>query len=240
MRDLKYLALGPVLLAQALRTRARVPRLPEPPGPRSGVGGQGEPLRLLIVGDSAAAGVGAPHQDQALSGQLVQRLGQSFRVHWRLEAKTGATTAATTAWLQRVEAGPFDVVVTSLGVNDVTGLVSLPKWLSQQRQLRELLQSRFGARLIVASGLPPMHGFPALPRPLRDYLGDRATRFDQALAAELAHAPGCAFLSVRFTEDPDQMASDGFHPGPVVYAEWARRVAALITGRMPKGSSGLP
>lgn len=240
MHDLKYLALSPVLLAQALRTRARVPRLPEPPGPRSGVSGQGPPLSLLIAGDSAAAGVGAPHQDQALSGQLVHRLARSFRVDWRLEAKTGATTAATIAWLQRLEAGPFDVVVTSLGVNDVTGLVSLLKWLSQQRQLRELLQSRFGARLLVASGLPPMHGFPALPRPLRDYLGGRATLFDQALANELAHAPGCAFLSVRFTEDPALMASDGFHPGPEMYAEWARRVAALIIERMSRGSSGRP
>lgn len=240
MRDLKYLALGPVLLAQALRTRARVPRLPEPAGPRSGLRGQGAPLRLLIAGDSAAAGVGAAHQDEALSGQLVQGLARSFNVDWRLEAKTGATTSETIAWLQRLEAGPFDVVVTSLGVNDVTRLVSLPKWLSQQRQLRELLQNRFGSSLIVASGLPPMHGFPALPRPLRGYLGDRATRFDQALANELAHAPGCAFLSVRFTEDPTQMASDGFHPGPVVYAEWARRAAALIIKRMPGGGDGRP
>lgn len=240
MRNLKFLALSPLLLAQAMRTRARVPRLPEPPGPRSGSSGQGQPLRLLIAGDSAAAGVGAAHQDQALSGQLVQGLASAFHVHWRLEAQTGATTRSTLARLRQLESGPFDVVVTSLGVNDVTGLVPLRRWLAQQRQLRDLLRQRLGARLIVASGLPPMHGFPALPRPLRDYLGDRATRFDQALAIDLARAPGCAFLSVRFTEDPGQMASDGFHPGPMVYAEWARRLAALIIARLPSASSRRP
>ena len=53
------LALAPVLVAQALRTRRRAPVLPEPAGPRQGCVGQGESeLRLLIAGDSSAAGVG--------------------------------------------------------------------------------------------------------------------------------------------------------------------------------------
>jgi hypothetical protein len=34
------------------------------------------------------------------------------------------------------------------------------------------------------SGLPPMHRFPALPQPLRWYIGSRARDFDRALAAD--------------------------------------------------------
>ena len=52
-------ALAPLLVAQALRTRRVTPRLPEAAGERSGTQGEGPRLRLLVLGDSAAAGVGA-------------------------------------------------------------------------------------------------------------------------------------------------------------------------------------
>ncbi|NIP82235.1 MAG: SGNH/GDSL hydrolase family protein, partial [Gemmatimonadetes bacterium] len=52
-------ALAPILVAQGLFVRWRTTRLPEPPGDREGVTGAGPPLRLLVAGDSAAAGVGA-------------------------------------------------------------------------------------------------------------------------------------------------------------------------------------
>ncbi|RMD81354.1 MAG: SGNH/GDSL hydrolase family protein, partial [Candidatus Dadabacteria bacterium] len=62
---LATITLGPLLLWQGWRVRLNVPRLPEAPGPRQGRAGKGPLLRLLIVGDSAAAGVGAAHQDEA-------------------------------------------------------------------------------------------------------------------------------------------------------------------------------
>jgi lysophospholipase L1-like esterase len=216
-------------LVQGIVVRQRTPRLPEPPGPRQGTTGSGKLLRLLIIGDSAGAGVGVAHQDEALSGQLVSRLAEHFQVDWRLDAETGATTQAT---LDKVRGFPdctFDVAVTSLGVNDVTSRVALDHWLTLQRALWDELRTRFGVRLIVVSGLPPLHGFPALPRPLRQYLGDHAGLLDKALEQELEKHAGIDFLSVRFTENTDEMASDGFHPGPAIYAEWARRAAELIT-----------
>ena len=68
---LAAIGLAPVIIAQGLYVRRVTPRLPEPEGERSGVNGAGPPLSLLILGDSAAAGVGVATQDQALSGQLV-------------------------------------------------------------------------------------------------------------------------------------------------------------------------
>ena len=61
------LLLSPVLVAQAVVTRGRMPRLPEAAGPRQGEVGSGPLLRLLIVGDSSAAGVGVAQQRDALS-----------------------------------------------------------------------------------------------------------------------------------------------------------------------------
>ena len=63
------LMLSPLLVAQALATRRRAPELPEAQGAREGALGERVPFRLLIVGDSSAAGVGVRTQDQALVGR---------------------------------------------------------------------------------------------------------------------------------------------------------------------------
>ena len=157
--------------------QARAPRDAGPAGARGaaeGATGEGAPLRVLVLGDSAGAGVGAASQDEALTGRIVAGLVDRFRVEWRLVARTGATTASTFRHLERAEAFATDVVVTSLGVNDVTGNVGVERFLRQQAALFALLRGKFGARLILASGIPPMDRFPALPQPLRWYLGARA------------------------------------------------------------------
>ena len=230
---LATIALAPVLLAQGRRVRRTVPVLPEPDGPREGEAGSGKPLRLLILGDSAAAGVGAKTQDEALSGQLAVSLAPTFRLRWKLLAFTGATTADMLDHLQGLSAETFDVVVTSLGVNDVTGRVSLAEWRRAQQELVGVLQSRFDARHILLSGLPPMHRFPALPQPLRWYVGSRARDFDRVLASVAASRPGCEFLALGHEMmDTSAMAGDGFHPGPPIYALWAREAASRIVQGM--------
>lgn len=232
--------LGPLLLAQGLYVRRVTPRLPEPAGPRAGEAGAGAPLRLLITGDSAAAGVGAPTQDEALAGRLVEALAVHFRISWRLVARTGNTTAQTLAELATLPAEPFDVVVTSLGVNDVTGGVGMSRWLAQQRALVDMLRGKFAARQVLLSALPPMHLFPALPQPLRWYLGGRAARFNQLLGEWAPQQEGCRLVTADFAPDPGVMAADGFHPGPEAYAVWGRRLAAEIAASRHQGVTGVP
>ena len=229
---LATLTLGPLLYLQGRRTRRLTPVLPEPPGERRGSRGSGTPLRLLITGDSAAAGVGAAHQDDALCGRLVEALSQRFGVDWELHAKTGATTYSTLDYLRRLERVSFDLAITSLGVNDITGGTSLTRWLDMQRELRALLREKFSTRLILVSGLPPMGLFPALPQPLRWYLGRRADELDAKLELDLDGETDSVFIDLRFGMGRDAMATDGFHPGPPVYAEWARRASGLALSRL--------
>ena len=228
------LLLGPLLLAQGWLVRRNTPVLPEPGGPRVGETGSGPGLRVLVIGDSAAAGVGAGHLDEALLGQIVQRLSDDYTVTWQLAAKTGATTLSTIDDLTALAPQKFDVIVTSLGVNDVTSGVSLADWLERQRLLREHCFAHFDAGIIVNAGLPPVHGFPALPQPLRWYLGSRASQFDMACERALENESNVHYLSLRFSEDVSFMASDGFHPGPEVYSEWATRVVEIIRAHAPR------
>jgi lysophospholipase L1-like esterase len=133
------LVLGPLLVAQALATRRRLPRLPEAEGAREGVAGDGPvALRLLIGGDSSAAGVGVATQDQALAGHTVRALAERVggAVAWRLVARSGLTTAQCADLL--IEAAPpwrADVAVFALGVNDVIDLVPPRRALAARERL---------------------------------------------------------------------------------------------------------
>ena len=228
---LRTFVLAPVIVPQGLWTNFRVPTLPEPPGARQGKAGKGPRLRLLIVGDSAAAGVGVSRQDDALLGQVVARLSTRFRIEFDLQAKTGFTTADIVRRLDELPARTFEVALTSLGVNDVLALTGRSTWLRRQQQLRRVLREKFGVRLIIVSGLPPVHSFPALPQPLRWHLGSRATEFNEAIAEAVADEPDVRLIDLRFEADIGMMASDGFHPGAPIYSEWAERAASCILSR---------
>jgi len=225
---LAALLLSPVLLLQALHVRRHALRLPEADGARTGRVGDGTPLSLLILGDSAAAGVGVGSQPHALAGQLAARLAAVHRLDWTLWAKSGRASRQVLALLEREDARPFDVALTSIGVNDVTACVRLDQWLAQQARIRELLRAKFGVRRIVLTAVPPMQHFRALPQPLRWALGRRAHRFNQALARSTAGETEVLVLSVTFPPDGDYLAEDGFHPNAAAYAIWAEAAQRLI------------
>lgn len=220
--------LGPLLLLQGKKVRRDTPMLPEPKGDREGSAGVGRPLKLLVVGDSAAAGVGAEHQSDALMGNMVALLQKSHQLHWKLFAKTGATTKITLRSLQKLQEEHYDVVITSLGVNDVTSMVDPQVWLEQQQALRQLIMKKFSPGMIISCGLPPMSSFPALPQPLRWYLGLKAVRLSRALEVALEDEPKARYLPINFSTDQGLMASDGFHPGPEAYALWAAQLVKSI------------
>lgn len=226
-------ALSPLLLVQAILLRKRALRLPEASGPRKGRSGQGPDLGVLIIGDSSAAGVGTDTQDSALTGQLVSSLAAHHTVDWQLIASTGATTPTTLKRLEEAELRTFDVVIVVLGVNDVTRGGPLVGWLRSHRKLRALLRDRTGAQRLYISQVPPLGAFPLLPDPLRWLLGRRALRFDAALLTAIEPEPDCAYVPLPETLDSRNMAEDGFHPGPVIYAAWAKEMARRILSDRP-------
>lgn len=231
IETLAKILLGPLLLAQGLYTRRVTPKLPEAEGDRQGEAGSGDVLRLLIVGDSAAAGVGAATQGEALSGRLVARLADDYQLSWKLWAHSGLDSQGLLELLEQHAPEPFDVALLSIGVNDVTSSLTLDQWLARQQRLMTLLCDRFAVRQIVVSPLPPMHLFPALPQPLRWFLGFRARRFNAHLADLAAGVDQCTMLTTPLAPEPGLMASDGFHPGPRLYLQWADDAARVIDQR---------
>lgn len=221
----------PVLLIQGIKVRKNTPRLPEASGDREGRIGQGKQLSLLILGDSAAAGVGVETQQDALSGAIIAELQGEFILEWKLHAKTGDTTKQVLQAIHDLELQSYDVVVTSIGVNDVTKLTSATSWIKQQKQLFTQIQNRFQPKLIIVSGVPPMQHFPALPQPLAWLFGKYAEQMNDTLQQWVAAQTQFRFIQydiASFQAMNLPMASDGFHPGKEIYAIWGQQVAALV------------
>lgn len=233
------LTLSPLLVAQALRVRRIAQSLPEPPGPRAGRRGKGPLLRLGIVGDSSAAGVGASHQSEALSGRLVAALAAHFTVDWHLEALTGATTRSTLARLGDAAPTPRDVVVVALGVNDVTRLVPARRWVGQQQALLSRLEGLHAPQRFYLSGMPPIGLFPLLPEPLRWTLGRHAAKLEARRLDWLRTRSDCTHMPFDLPLDPELMASDGFHPSPKLYDLWGKEMASRIITDWPRISANL-
>ncbi|WP_050468989.1 SGNH/GDSL hydrolase family protein [Herbaspirillum chlorophenolicum] len=228
--------LGPVLLAQAKWLRKTALRLPEAEGPRTGMeapdmppAAPAEPLRLLVVGDSSAAGVGVDRQERALALPLARHLAQRSgrTVQWQLVAKSGVNSLEALDLLAQHEIGPAAVLVVALGTNDVTSQMPPQRYIANLRLLVERLMAQAGVEHIVFAGLPPLHNLPAAPQPLRWYLGRYARKLDHALRAWIAREPMLRYCSLQWAL-PHEMAIDKFHPGLGQYAQWARMTAEII------------
>ena len=225
------LALAPLLLVQAVATRRRAPVLPEAAGPRQGRLGRGDDaLRLLIAGDSSAAGVGVAHQDQALAGHLTRAL-QRFTarpVAWTLHARSGLTTQQVHSLLRSESLSPADVAVVVTGVNDVIELIPARRAVEHREALADWLLAERGVAHVVFAPLPPVHRFALLPQPLRRVMGDDARRHDEALAHWAAARNDVSHVVIEHELSPRAMASDGFHPGETVYRACGEALAAHV------------
>ncbi len=226
--------LGPVLLIQGWWVRKKTPVLPEPVIHKKGQVGTGPTFKLLLLGDSSAAGVGAPSADQSLLGELLALLSKKHQVTYHMLAETGKTTAEILLDLASEATEHHDLVVTALGVNDVTSQVPLNKWSEQQKELISTIHRKFSPNQLIMSGLPPVRDFPALPWPLNAYMGAYADQLNKMLAPLTASQSGVEFLSLRGYPDEAQTATDGFHPGPVVYRLWAQNIIEAIDIKYPE------
>lgn len=225
------LLLSPLLIAQAIGTRKRAPVLPEPEGPREGQLGSGAPvLRVLIAGDSSAAGVGVANQDHAFAGHFTRTLHRRSgrTVRWRLRAKSGLTTQQVHALLRADPPPVADIAVVLTGVNDVIELIPPQRAVQHRAALAEWLLGEGRARYVLFAPLPPINQFPLLPQPLRRVMGADARLHDAAMSkwAEGKHNVFHAPIALQLA--PAAMSADGFHPGEPVYRACGEALARFV------------
>mgnify|MGYP003498862417 CR=1 FL=1 len=256
----KDVLLAPVYLYQGRKIKRDTVRLPEPNGERHGrfqlntaikspKDVHKQILNLMIVGDSAAAGVGSETQQEAFVGNLIPILtkqpaiqNQFDMLNWSLQATTGHTSFDILRRLYVLPAPsqPVDVMVLSVGVNDTTSKVSVDKWQQQIESIIAIAQRKFGVKELVFLSLPPMAQMPAIPAPLNNFVGAKASILDKVLQQVCAANERVTYMATDFPrmiaehangtpiDIKVMFASDGFHPSSLMYGYWAQQLSELI------------
>jgi lysophospholipase L1-like esterase len=231
MRNLVFWSLSPFTLPQAVWVRKTAPRFAAADGPRSGFVGSGERLKLLAVGDSIIAGVGAQHIENALVGQAARALAASLdcRVDWSAHGRIGAkSTTLLEEYLPGLPSEPVDAIIVSIGVNDITSLTAQAVWKDNLGKVLHALRGHSGNAVIAVTGIPPLGGFPLLPQPLRFASGQRGKAFDVAARRVIAGFPQAIHIPIDFDTTPDRFSADGFHPSESSYAMFGSVIAERI------------
>jgi lysophospholipase L1-like esterase len=214
---------APLLIAQGRRLRRDTPRLPDAAQPWQGTLAGPDPLRLLVLGDSTAAGVGADTQDDGLPGNLARELSARTGrgVSWRAVGRNGATSRdLITDYLDDATADSVDIVFLSIGANDALGL--RPRW-AFGRDIRTLLtRLREVSPLVLVSSLPAFFRFELLPNPLRWNLYLHSQSLEDAARAVVAGTPGVHMSPPPPPYTEGFFATDLFHPSASGYRDWAR------------------
>ncbi|MDH3589035.1 MAG: SGNH/GDSL hydrolase family protein, partial [Gammaproteobacteria bacterium] len=185
--------LAPVLYAQGLYARAKISKLPEAAGPRQGsVLGGSHVLRLLLLGESTVAGVGAANHDEGLAGQTARAVNAmtGATIDWHVHAANGITASGLRSTLSSLPADTrADLIVIGLGANDVFRLQGPGRWERNLKALVNDVRERCGFAPVILSAMPPIGSFPGLPQPLRSVLGLRSRLLDdttERLAEKMA------------------------------------------------------
>ena len=245
MSRLAVVPVGAVLFVQGKRLRRDTPKLPDAALPWTGstpVGSFNEaseptPLRMLVFGDSTAAGVGAATQDDALPGALARELVSRWNrsVAWRAIGENGATARdLRERFILEATAERYDFIFLSIGANDALGL--RPRW-AFGRDIRALLTQLRAANpeaIIMMSSLPAFTRFVLFPNPLRWNL----YLHSQSLEAEARGIVAGRERTIMSPPPPPYtdgfFASDLFHPSAQGYRDWARFAIedAFATGQL--------
>jgi lysophospholipase L1-like esterase len=223
-----------VILSQAMIARRTIPIATSPPPRSDGVYGaafDGEPVRLVVLGDSSAAGFGVTRPNETVGAAIADGLAQELRrpVRLRVFAVVGAQSSGLPPQIEQALEQQPDVAVICIGGNDVTHRVSVP--LAVRHLVTAVRDLRAAGIEVVVGTCPDLGTIRPIQPPLR-WLArywSRQMAAAQTIAAVEAGARTVSLgdlLGPTFYSHPERMFSyDRFHPSAEGYAAAA---AALL------------
>jgi lysophospholipase L1-like esterase len=223
-----------VVMGQAALARRTIPRAVAPPprcDGRYGTEHRGRPIRLVLLGDSSAAGYGADAARNTvgalIAAGLAEQLGQP--VELRCFAVVGAESRHLPPQIESaIECQP-DIAVICVGGNDVTHRVRLPLAVRHLANAVRALRAT-GAQVVVGT-CPDLGTIRPIQPPLRWLARHWSRQMAAAQTMAVVEAGGRTvslgdLLGPAFAAEPDRMfSSDRFHPSGDGYAAAA---AALL------------
>jgi lysophospholipase L1-like esterase len=204
----------------------------DPPDPST-------PLRLVLLGDSIAAGTGASDPTYALGAQLAgglrrllaSRPGGGRAVDLHVLAVPGATSHGLADQLEAALPLRPDVAVVIIGANDLIQLVPPPEAIAMLADTITRLRGVGAA--VVGVTAPDLSIVPSIPPEYRAVLGEVSEEFATAQEHAIREAGGIPAslrtqLGAMFTEDPTLFSDDAFHPSDGGYAALADALLPFV------------
>lgn len=178
-------------------------------------------MRLAVLGDSIAVGVGAAHPSHTLAPQLRSALQlHGVDIEPKVFARSGARSAHLAAQVRRALAWGPHLALVVIGANDLTHFV--PHDLASDHLKQAVQQLRDQRVEVVVAPAPDLSTLPHVPPVMRPVVqaGSLALRQAQVqvvLGAGGRVADGAADTSVSFGSDPSLFSGDRFHPSSAGY-----------------------
>lgn len=189
-------------------------------------GGDGPALRIVWLGDSTAAGVGATSAAQAIPQRVARALDRP--VDLTVLAVSGARVEdILDDQLPRMPEAAPHVVAVSIGANDVTHVTSQDTFREQYHELLDRLPK---GSIVVVLGVPDMGAPPRFAQPLRGVVALRGKQLE-GISEDVAGASGAVYVDIaaatgsEMRSDTDRyFARDRYHPSDEGYRLWADAV----------------
>ena len=215
---------APLLYLQGQVTRWKVGLLPEAEGP-TGVSGEGDgEAKLLVLGESTVAGLGARTHELALGGRFAEGLSKRIgrTVHWTVVGKNGVTARRTIdELLPLVPDITFDHILLGIGGNDVMKLSSPKKWRRDMLELLGRLRERNPDAVVFISNCPMIIYSPAIPQPIKALLWELSKMHNANILEFTAGMEGVHYYPQPPDVELDGFFADGIHPSEQGYRDWA-------------------
>jgi lysophospholipase L1-like esterase len=219
------LPMAPFLYIQGQITRWKVGLLPEAEDP-AGVSGSGElEVKLLVLGESTVAGLGARTHNLALAGQFADRLSERIArpVRWTVVGRNGVTARRTIDELvPLIPDGPFDYSLLGLGGNDVMKLSSPRKWRRDMTELLSIMRTRYPEAVIFISNCPMIKYSPIMPQPIKGILWGLSQMHNENIKEFTSSMERVFYYPQPPEVTLEGFFADGIHPSEQGYADWAR------------------
>ncbi|MFI5935562.1 SGNH/GDSL hydrolase family protein [Actinoplanes sp. NPDC051494] len=195
-------------------------------------------LRMVLLGDSAAIGVGVEWLSETVGGQLARLLAEGTQEsgprHVLLSSVGVAGSRSTDLATQVARAllgDRPDVAVVLIGANDATGLRSAEESAvhlgNAVRRLRDA-----GVQVVVGT-CPDLGATRSIAQPLRQVTGWLGRRMARAQALSVTESGGTVVdlgeeTGAVFRADAGTLCYDGFHPSADGYRVWAHALYPAV------------
>ena len=196
--------------------------------------GTGTPLRLAVLGDSTAAGLGVVASPDTVGAQVAASLSAAAGRPVALDGLgvSGARSADLAPQVSRALLHDPDVAIVLIGPNDVTHLTSRSSAADDVADAVRRLRAA-GAAVVVGS-CADMGSATAFHQPLRLVAAWRG-RAIGAVIRDAAVEAGALAVDIGaetgpdFRDDPDRFLSeDEFHPSAEGYRLWAEALLPKV------------